>query len=163
MKKPTLTELSQALDVFSASFKEKFNEVWNSPDSIKTREEFEKSWQNLKETVTNLVPNTIVSDAAEIVNNPVDPTIFVKGREDNQPDWEVYYYNKEENSIQVMAVFGVPSVEEAIKEAHCSLSAMCKEWYVIVKVEQVNIDYSLLDQGCDLADLAEFLMNNPNV
>jgi hypothetical protein len=77
---------------------------------------------------------------------------FEKGLVDNQPDWTIYYRNKEENKIQTMSVFGVASIEDALREAHYSLSAIDKDWYLIIKIEQDNIDWSTFDDNSDLTD-----------
>ena len=77
---------------------------------------------------------------------------FVKGLEDNQPDWTVFYRNKEENKIQAMSIFGVSTIEEALKEANYSLSVVDKNWYEIIKIEQDNIDWSILDDNTDLVE-----------
>ena len=79
-------------------------------------------------------------------------TKIVKGLEDNQPDWTVFYRNNEEKNIQAMSIFGVATIEDAIREAHYSLSIVDKDWYLIIKVEQDNVDWSSLDDNSDIVE-----------
>jgi hypothetical protein len=154
-----ISELKDVADSFFSPAKAVIKDFLSSPEISVARETLETEWQNLKDKLANHISTTESVAPDNSNDTSVDPTILVKGRKNNQPDWEVYYYNKEENIIQVMAIFGVPSIGDAIKEAHYSLGAFVKDWYVIIRVEQIDIDYSLLDQGVDLAALSEILLN----